>query len=419
MDMAKEVMTTLHRQGTDAINGSFAQFGVARYLFAVASPPIGSTVEVEMRGVLDAIAAVLQDTPMLGGVVQQTVFLADFSQADYCHQLLCRFYGSELPVTTYVSQPPCNGKSLLIELFGVQPEPGTVAIERVREKLVVVRYDDVAWAYVANAIPGDAVSTVYDQTTASLQSLQGLLLRSDMRLDQTIRTWFYLGDILASEGEKRRYERFNAARTDFYADACFFQPHISARSTSAYPASTAIGARGIGIGTSAIALSTDRSDVVAVPLENPQQQPAASYAPDGDQESPRFARAVAVAVGDDAMIFISGTASITESDSRHVGDVVAQTNQTLDNIAMLISKDNLSRHGLLGFGASLQDLAAMRVYLKRPQDYPIVRQICEDRIGKIPVVYVVADICRPELLVEIEGIAFSSQSNSIGTEPCC
>jgi hypothetical protein len=86
---------------------------------------------------------------------------------------------------------------------------------------------------------------------------------------------------------------------------------------------------------------------------------------------------------------------------------------------MLISEDNLCRHGLSGLGASLQNLGAMRVYLKRQQDYPVVRQICEDRMGKIPVVYAVADICRPELLVEIEGVAFSSRSASISIEPCC
>jgi hypothetical protein len=52
-------------------------------------------------------------------------------------------------------------------------------------------------------------------------------------------------------------------------------------------------------------------------------------------------------------------------------------------------------------------MAKIRVYLKRPEDLVKCRAICERRFGPVPAVYAVADICRPELLVEIEGVAFS------------
>ena len=55
----------------------------------------------------------------------------------------------------------------------------------------------------------------------------------------------------------------------------------------------------------------------------------------------------------------------------------------------------------------MQDLAKIRVYLKRPEDLAKCRAICERRFGSVPAIYAVADICRPELLVEIEGVAFS------------
>jgi hypothetical protein len=51
-------------------------------------------------------------------------------------------------------------------------------------------------------------------------------------------------------------------------------------------------------------------------------------------------------------------------------------------------------------------MALMRVYIKRQEDYAVVRDLCQARLGETPVVYTVADVCRPELLVEIEGIAF-------------
>ena len=40
------------------------------------------------------------------------------------------------------------------------------------------------------------------------------------------------------------------------------------------------------------------------------------------------------------------------------------------------------------------------------------RAVCEERLGELPTIYAVADVCRPELLVEIEGIAFSTREAS-------
>jgi hypothetical protein len=55
---------------------------------------------------------------------------------------------------------------------------------------------------------------------------------------------------------------------------------------------------------------------------------------------------------------------------------------------------------------TLGDLALARVYLKRPEDYALVREICEKRLETTPILYLVGDVCRPELLVEIEAVAW-------------
>jgi enamine deaminase RidA (YjgF/YER057c/UK114 family) len=116
---------------------------------------------------------------------------------------------------------------------------------------------------------------------------------------------------------------------------------------------------------------------------------------------------MAVAIGDYVTTWISGTASIVNSESVHRGDVARQTEQTIDNIEDLISRENFERHGMEGAGARLHDLAKVRVYLKRAEDYERCRAICERRFGPLPIIYAQADVCRPELLVEIEGVAFS------------
>jgi len=160
---------------------------------------------------------------------------------------------------------------------------------------------------------------------------------------------------------------------------------------------------------SCIAVQTSRPDLLLIPLENPQQVSAFDYGAHYSPKSPKFARAMAVASGDCATIFISGTASITESETRHVDDVAGQTQLTLDNIAALISADNFGRHGVAGLGATLDDLALVRVYIKRQEDFETVRAVCRQRFGERPTIYAVADVCRPELLVEIEGIAFTGR----------
>mgnify|MGYP000305358655 FL=1 len=84
-----------------------------------------------------------------------------------------------------------------------------------------------------------------------------------------------------------------------------------------------------------------------------------------------------------------------------------QTEQTLTNIEKLIAPENFARHGWADAGATLADLAKIHVYVKHPEDFDKVRQVCERRLGRLPTIYAVADVCRSDLLVEIEGVAFS------------
>ena len=120
---------------------------------------------------------------------------------------------------------------------------------------------------------------------------------------------------------------------------------------------------------------------------------------------------MALTCGDYATIFISGTASITASETQHFDNVESQTHETLDNIAALISEQNLCRHGLPGLGTTLDNLGLVRVYIKRQGDCQKTRAVCESRLGELPTIYAYTDVCRPELLVEIEGIAFSRRTS--------
>ena len=147
-----------------------------------------------------------------------------------------------------------------------------------------------------------------------------------------------------------------------------------------------------------------------VPLENPNQTPAFDYAEFYSPKSPKFSRACAVSFNDRCSVYVSGTASIVDQKTVFIDDPVGQTNQTLDNIAALISGTNLQKHGVEGFDSDLSDLAVARVYVKKAEFLDSVRSVCERRLADVPVVYTYADVCRDDLLVEIEGIVSCRKS---------
>ncbi|MCS7045513.1 MAG: hypothetical protein NZO58_04065, partial [Gemmataceae bacterium] len=307
------------------------------------------------------------------------------------------------------------------EALGLTGTAGAVAITRISDRLVVARHRGVAWTFAEGAVPRTSAPGTYERATCALQQLRRLLPSAGAHFGQIVRAWFYLGGIVADEGGSQRYKEFNRARTDFYEHIRFLSgpvPGGGGRLTAAngrlpecsgrpFPASTGIGTSGRGICLGALAVAAGRSAVVAVPLENPRQTSAYQYSTRYSPQSPKFSRGMALGCGRDAILLVSGTASIVRSETRHVGDVAAQTHETLENIAALISEENLARHGLPGAGTTLDGLGLLRVYLKRPEDLAAVAAICRSRLGDVPTTYVAADVCRPDLLVEIEGIAFS------------
>jgi enamine deaminase RidA (YjgF/YER057c/UK114 family) len=384
------------------------ELGDIRHVYVTASSRCDGPFRAQAESALHSLDDVLRGEGTRRTTIHQTVFLSEPGELDECRRLVRDFYGPDLPATSYVVQPPCDGKRVSILAHGVGRCRFDIELERVSERLVMLRYDGMSWAYCTPTVPESAAAGVYDGATTTLRQIRSLLQEHGIRFDQTIRTWLYLGGIVAPEGETQRYKELNRARADFYKDVPFLADYQRwTASGPVYPASTGIGAEGREFTAIAIAMAAHRGDVIATALENPRQTSAFDYSRFYSPQTPKFSRAMALSHGLDTTIFISGTASITNSESQHEGDVVAQTHESLDNIEALISEENLARHGLAGFGTSLEGLARVRVYVKRAEDYEKVRGVCTGRLDDVPAIYTTADVCRPELLVEIEGIAFS------------
>jgi enamine deaminase RidA (YjgF/YER057c/UK114 family) len=342
-------------------------------------------------------------------VTSQTVFLRNPTDLEPCRELLADHYGSTWPATNFVFQPPCCGAALAIESWAIG---GSGAhIKRFGPNTVSVEYDGNRWVYCNGVSSPQNGAGVYHQTRTLLQSMNEELAQTGAGFEHVVRTWFYLGSITENENSAQRYKELNRARTDFYRDIEFqcslSQPNIP---QGIYPASTGIGMQRKDLLGSCIALQRRRPDALLLPLENPQQTPAYAYHPRFSPQSPKFSRGMALVLGDYITTWVSGTASVVYSNSLHPGDISKQTEQTIENIERLISCENFGFHGISHGGSALMDLAKIRIYLKRAQDFPVCKAICDERFGAVPAIYAVADVCRPELLVEIEGVAFSRRS---------
>jgi chorismate lyase/3-hydroxybenzoate synthase len=216
-----------------------------------------------------------------------------------------------------------------------------------------------------------------------------------------VRLWAFVPDIHARMGPGLdRYMVFNGGRfeafSDWYGGKDAFPRAIATAS--------AVGVRGDALVLYAWALERPGH-----PVENPRQVPAYRYSRRFGPLPPCFSRAMVVddPVLERRRVLIGGTASIRGEESMHLGDVGAQIEETFANLATLI----VTATGTAGAPpcaeeAALGRLRALRVYHPRPQDAPAIRAALVGRCPGLTSLEVLgAELCRPELLVEIEGVA--------------
>lgn len=402
---------SLSLKGAPSAEGKYCliNLGDTRRLALLVTARGEGSFRQQAEDVLQVMQAMLAEDSELATITAQTVFLRDAGDQAECERLFTKHYGPRVPVTSFVVQPPCCGAALAVEAWAISGE--SVSVERHSSQLLAVEYDGMRWIYCGDVAARRLVA--YEQATECFEELGRLLQQAGSRFESVIRTWLYVGGITDREAATSRYQEMNRARADFYRGTQFGRSlPIRNGIHSVYPASTGIGMCGSGMRMACMALETERQDIFLLPLENPQQISAYAYDPRYSLQSPKFSRGMALMAGDYLTSWISGTASIVSAETRHVGNLEAQTEQTIDNIERLIATENFARHHIPDAGATLHDLAKIRVYLKRAEDFARCREICERRFGPVPALYIVADICRPELLVEIEGVAFSKRSDS-------
>ncbi|TDD61613.1 reactive intermediate/imine deaminase [Kribbella antibiotica] len=173
---------------------------------------------------------------------------------------------------------------------------------------------------------------------------------------------------------------------EIYRDFCLGRAEAFDKLGTTLPAGTGVGSPVAGITVHLLSRRT-RGQVA---IENRRQVPAYEYPRQYGPRSPSFARATRLP--ETGQLFVSGTAGILGHATVHRDDLLGQIRVTAENLEVLTG--------------DLQALTYVKVYVRSEHDLPTVRRECQRLFApEASVVYVVTDLCRAELLVEIEGVA--------------
>jgi enamine deaminase RidA (YjgF/YER057c/UK114 family) len=227
------------------------------------------------------------------------------------------------------------------------------------------------------------------QATQLYQKLEDALGRVGMRLSDVVRTWLFLDNILSWYGP------FNTVRTEIFTQQNLF--------TKCVPASTGIGARnpaGAALVGGAWAVQPLDGPMRVCEVRSPRQCSARSY-------GSCFSRAVELTAPGHRRLLISGTASLgPDGRTAHVGNVRGQIELTMEVVEAILRSRQMS----------FADVTRAVAYFKRAQDAPLLGLWCAAHRVWPPMISTRCDICREELLFEMEVDAIVPTSSDTATD---
>lgn len=229
--------------------------------------------------------------------------------------------------------------------------------------------------------------TSFEQAEHLLQEEDKFLARHGLTMfDNCIRTWFYLQNI-----DVNYQGMVDARNKNFSENGLTKDTH--------FIASTGIGGR---MGSRESIVHLDSYSVEGLKPEQIKFLYAKTHLNPTYEYNVAFERGVQVIYGDRKHLLISGTASIdNKGQIVHPGDIRMQVHRMLENVQALLNEG----------GGNLNDLAQIFIYLRDVADYATVRDIFAEQLPQTPKVILLAPVCRPGWLIEMEGIAIVDHSD--------
>ena len=311
-------------------------------------------------------------------------------------------FGAECPTFNITLHPPEKPWKVLVEA-GYTDTSTTDVVTNMWKGIpyVVCITDSGKELWVAGLGSHQFLSDTRKAAETAFDQMHSILEIEGMSFNHLVRQWNYIGNILEIKADFQNYQVFNEVRSEYY---------LKYRTVHGYPAATGIGMKLGGVSIDFCAVLPDEA-VMVKPIENPDQVNAYEY---GQQvlrgmpcegmsvkHPPQFERALLLRRRVKSTLFISGTASIIGQDTIGIGDIEKQTIVTIENIYKLTDQKRV--------GGALQNndidwgnFILVRVYVKETEDISKVKMICSEKFPEVPQIFVESDICRDNLLVEIE-----------------
>ena len=299
-----------------------------------------------------------------------------------------QYYSGQIPAVNYVSQPSLNG-ALTLEVHSYKKVPNDRISYRSCNGIpyVVLENSDGRFLFISGLHGNVLQDNILNQSEEIFQTVANLLKTEDFPIKSIVRQWNYIENIIKFDGEDQHYQMFNNARSSFYDQETW---------SEGYPAATGIGTVCGGVSVDLDAVVFKKASCSIKAIDNKLQVAAHVYSEEVleaaylKKSTPKFERAKSLNFTNGRMIYISGTAAIRGEKSIENGNLEAQIRITMENIAQLTQGGQLN---------------IIRVYLKDKSSYIQAQSLLNDSNPGIPIAYLQADVCRDELLVEIEGIA--------------
>ena len=236
--------------------------------------------------------------------------------------------------------------------------------------------EDARYCLLGDIRADDLSRSREEQARTVFEKMETLLKQADMQFTDIARTWIYLNELL------EWYDEFNVVRSRFFKERGIFEKMV--------PASTGIGAgsaAGEAMVCALLAIKPKHDGVKVFAVPSPLQCPALDY-------KSSFARAVEIDQPGARLLTISGTASIEPGGkTAHIDNCKKQIELTMEVVHEILKSRNMD----------WEDTARAIAYFKDIAEAPLLEKYCtEHGLPELPVAISHADVCRHDLLFEIE-----------------
>ena len=331
------------------------------------------------------------------GVIKLAIFSSPTDNCEYRQNLATidrvakEIFGETAPLTSYIAQKTSHG-GITIEATYIADSNAKIEYHR---NYRLISSNGCTELMTGGIVPRFDGGTTFEQSTDIFEGIAKMLAGNGFRPSDIYRQWNYIQGITVLNDGSQNYQEFNDARSIFY-NSCNW--------SNGYPAATGIGTGAGGVMVELYAIKGEGITANS-PIDNPLQIAAHNYSQQvldgkavqqlGERTTPKFERARLLG----NTIYISGTAAIKGENSNFSNNAVEQAAETMEIMDRLVATDNIPATN----NGAQYDL--LRVYVKRECDIPAVSTYMEEHYPAVPKHYLVADVCRPELLIEIEGVA--------------